>query len=176
MKKRKTIQIELTGMQALLVKSLISAREFYKGREPEDNQVYQQICKETREKIAHNQKVHRLETEKKLAEDKLHNLFSMMEASRKRGNQRTVHFPPITRMSGVWRSSGGIQLNNKFRSPTKAKFYRYQPRKRLVWLQFEVGDIIDNYYDHELHPFRLAEAVMLGFMSEETFNLKTETI
>jgi len=70
MKKRKTIQIELTGIEALLVKSLIAAREFDKGREPEDNRVYEQICKETREKIAHNQKVHRLETEKKLQETK----------------------------------------------------------------------------------------------------------
>tara|TARA_R100001230_G_C5596347_1_gene111300 strand:- start:572 stop:739 length:168 start_codon:yes stop_codon:yes gene_type:complete len=46
MKKRKTIQIELTAMEALLVKSLIAAREFDKGREPQENQVYEQICKE----------------------------------------------------------------------------------------------------------------------------------
>ena len=33
-------------MEALLVKSLIAAREFDKGREPQENQVYEQICKE----------------------------------------------------------------------------------------------------------------------------------
>ena len=120
----------------------------------------------------HNQAVDAKLAEKKAAEDKLHQLFSMMRAARKRGDQRTVHFKPINMSSFTWE----MDFVNQFQSPTKAKFHWYQPRKRVVWLQFEPGDIKRNQYDRNLFPFDLAEAVLLGFMSEETFNLKKEVV
>ena len=144
-------------------------------------------CKDDRERIdrnielllnalrkagLHNQAVDAKLAEKKAAEDKLHQLFSMMRAARKRGDQRTVHFPAITQSSFTWE----MESVNIFNSPTQAKFHWYEPRKRVVWLKFKPGDITNSLFDDDQYAFDLSEAVLLGFMSEETFKLKKEVV
>lgn len=134
--------------------------------------ILEQLRKDIKEAKEHNERCDRLEAEKKAAEDKLHQLFSMMRAARRRGDQRTVHFPEITKSAFTWE----MESVNIFNSPTKAKFHWYQPRKRVVWLKFEPGDITNSLFDDDQFAFDLSEAVLLGFMSEETFNLKKEVV
>ena len=165
MRKRNKISIRLTLEDANELASLL-------GNSASCLKCYEQLAKEIEEANEHNERFDRIEAEKKAKEEKLHTLFKMMHAARKRGEQRTVHFKPINMSCFTW----DMDFVNQFQSPTKAKFHWYQPRKRVVWLQFEPGDIKRNQYDRNLFPFDLAEAVQLGFMSEETFNLKKDVV
>ena len=167
MRKRNKISITLTLDDAADIKFLTKADDTQAALN-----LYEQLAKKIEEANEHNERVDRVEAEKKAAEDKLHQLFSMMRAARRRGDQRTVHFPAITKSAFTWE----MESVNIFNSPTQAKFHWYQPRKRVVWLKFKPGDITNSLFDDDQFAFDLSEAVQLGFMSEETFNLKKEMV
>lgn len=167
MRKRNKISITLTLDDAADIKCLTKADDTQAALN-----LYRQLAKEIKEANEHNARVDRVEAERKAAEDKLHRLFSKMRDARKRGYQRTVHFPAITKSAFTWE----MKSVNIFNSPTQAKFHWYQPRKRVVWLKFEPGDITRSQFLEDQFAFDLSDAVRLGFMSEETFNLKKEVV
>lgn len=124
-----------------------------------DNNYIEQLTSEKYKALEQNEEYDRTVGKVNRELEALDKMFKTMQSA---GRSPVLRFSPIRQYSLSFGDLGSV---NEFKGPTKANFYHYQPRKKLVWLQFKKGDIVNNQYRDNLFPFTLAEARRLKFQT-----------
>ena len=78
---------------------------------------------------------------------------------------KTVFFKsPVTQSNWVLDT---LSFVDEWSDVKTAKFYHYQPRKRLLWIKLPEGSLKNSRYRDNLQPIRLSEAVKMGMVLEK---------
>ncbi len=69
---------------------------------------------------------------------------------------RTLYFKPLNKMELNMQT---LEMVNEFDGAASATFEHYQPRKRLLWLRFQPGEIRYPLFDDNIMYFRIRDCV-----------------